>query len=94
MEPSPETRAEAKLNPGGWVYVIDGRYDRDGAIPPEAVEGVWRVDESGEIVGEFIPNPNFVPDHPKREGWQFGQGRLTEPGAGEDGGGGLALPES
>ena len=72
MEPSPEARAEAKLNPGGWVYALDARYDRDGAVPPEAVQGAWRVDAAGEIVGVFIPNPNFTPGHPKREGWRHG----------------------
>jgi hypothetical protein len=81
MEPTSEARAEAKLNPGGWVYAIDGRYDRDGAVPPEVIQGAWRADESGEIVGEFIPNPNFVPNHSKRADWQFGQGKSAEPGA-------------
>ena len=76
-QPTAEARAEAKLNPGGWVYAIDARYDRDGAIPPEAIEGAWRVDDTGEIVGEFIPNHNFVPGHSKRVDWQQGDGRLT-----------------
>lgn len=67
MEPPPEAKAQAKLNPGGWVYAIDGRYDPDGAVPPEAIQGAWRVDETGEIIGEFIPNSNFVPGHPKRD---------------------------
>jgi len=74
MKPTPEARAEAKLNPGGWVYALDGRYDPNGAVPPEGVQGAWRGDESGEIVGEFLPNPNYVPGHPKREGWQHEQG--------------------
>lgn len=68
MKPTSEARAEARLNLGGWVYAIDSRYDQDGAVPPEAVQGAWQVDAAGEIVGEFIPNPNFVPGHLKREG--------------------------
>jgi hypothetical protein len=75
MKPTPEAVAEAKNNPNGWVYAIDSRYDRNGSVPPEAVKGAWRVNADGEIVDDFIPNPNYVPDHPKREGWQFGQGR-------------------
>jgi hypothetical protein len=67
VEPTPEAREEAKRNPNGWVYAINGRYDPNGYIPPQAVEGVWKVDENGEIVGEFILNPNYVPDHPKQE---------------------------
>ena len=47
------------------MYAIDGRYDSDGAVPPQAVKGAWKVDENGNIVGEFIPNPNYVPNHPK-----------------------------
>ena len=65
MEPTSEAIAEARQNPGGWVYAIDGRYDSDGAVPPQAVKGAWKVDENGNIVGEFIPNPNYVPNHPK-----------------------------
>lgn len=76
MKPTPEARAEAKLNAGGWVYAIDDRYDPNGSVPPEAIQGAWKVDEQGEIVGEFLPNPNFVPDHPLREAWQYGDGKL------------------
>ncbi len=49
-QPRPEALAEAKLNPGGWVYEIE-----------EAIVGAWQVDESGNIVGEFKPNPNHQP---------------------------------
>lgn len=64
MEITPEARDEAKRNPGGWVYAIDGAYDPNGAVPPHAIKGAWRVDESGEIIGEFIPNPNYAAGHP------------------------------
>lgn len=52
--------AEAKENPGGWVYEIHGSYGPDDRVPPSAVVGAWKVDEAGEIVGSFIPNPNYV----------------------------------
>ncbi len=60
--PTPEAIAEAKLNPGGWVYEIDEGYDPDGAVPPEGIVGAWRVNEAGSIVGEFKPNPNYRKD--------------------------------
>jgi hypothetical protein len=60
--PSPEARAAAKGQPGGWVYDIEGDYAPDDAVPPRAVRGAWKVDESGEIVGEFIENPRFEAD--------------------------------
>jgi len=51
---------EAKANPGGWVYEISSRYDPNGAVPPHAIKGAWRVDDRGEIVpGSYTPNPNF-----------------------------------
>ena len=77
MEPIAEAQAEAAQNPGGRVYAIDGRYDPNGHVPPEAIQGAWRVSEAGEIVGEFIPNPNYVPNHAKRQDWQFGDGKAS-----------------
>lgn len=53
--------AEAKTRPGGWVYEIVGNYGPDDPVPPSAIRGAWKVDEQGDIVGEFQPNPNFVP---------------------------------
>ncbi len=61
MEPTPEAKAEATRTPGGWVYAIDCRYDRDGKVPPHAIHGAWRGSDDGEIVGAFIPNPNYDP---------------------------------
>jgi hypothetical protein len=66
MEPTPEARAEAKLNPAGWVYAIDDRYDPNRAVPPEGIKGAWKVDDRGEIAGEFIPNPRYTPVTPAR----------------------------
>ncbi|MGH8028696.1 MAG: hypothetical protein ACREO3_02050 [Arenimonas sp.] len=59
FEPTAEDRAEARANPGGWVYVIRGDVDPNGRVPPEAIAGAWKVDAKGELTGEFIPNPNY-----------------------------------
>ena len=59
MKATKEAREEAKLNPDGWVYAIDGQYDPEGAVPPEAMQGAWKVDQNEEIVGGFIPNSNY-----------------------------------
>jgi hypothetical protein len=61
--------AEARANPGGWVYVIDGPFGPDDFVPPEAIIGSWKVDQRGQIIDEFIPNPGYrkgsPPDHGK-----------------------------
>jgi len=60
MEPTREMKEEAKRNPNGWVYVIEGNFGPSDAVPPEAIAGAWKVDVSGQIVkGSFMPNPNF-----------------------------------
>ena len=59
--PTDEARREAKENPGGWVYQIDCDHGPDVAVPGEAIVGAWQVDENGEIIGDFLPNPNYVP---------------------------------
>lgn len=51
--------AEAAKNPGGWVYEIAGGLDPNGAVPPEAIVGAWKVDDAGKIVGEFKANPKY-----------------------------------
>ncbi|NJK65056.1 MAG: hypothetical protein HC921_22200 [Synechococcaceae cyanobacterium SM2_3_1] len=44
----------------GWVYEIDNRYHQNnGRVPPEAIIGAWKVDQNGNIIDEFIPNPNY-----------------------------------
>ncbi len=54
---------EARANPGGHVFEIAGQYDPNGAIPPHAIKGAWRVSDGGEIVpGSFTPNPNYRPE--------------------------------
>jgi hypothetical protein len=54
-----DAREEAKKNPGGWVYKIEGDFSPQDYVPPEAIVGAWKVDNNGNITGEFIPNPNF-----------------------------------
>ena len=56
-----ELRAQARANPGGWLYAIAPGYDPDGAVPPEGIVGAWQIDDGGEIVGEFQHNPNHRP---------------------------------
>jgi hypothetical protein len=53
--------AEAKNTPGGSVYEIVGNYGPNDEVPPTAIRGAWKVDDNGEIEGNFIPNENFVP---------------------------------
>jgi hypothetical protein len=57
--PTEEAHEEAKRNPGGWVYKIEGDYGPNDAVPREAIVGAWQVDENGNITGDFIPNPNY-----------------------------------
>ena len=58
--PTPEMKAEAKQNPNGWVYVIEGNYGPKDTVPPEAIAGAWEVDAAGNIVpGSFQSNPDF-----------------------------------
>ena len=59
MKPTPQAIAQAKQNPNGWVYVINGDYGPNDAVPPHAIEGAWKVDAEGRITGDFMPNPNF-----------------------------------
>jgi hypothetical protein len=56
-----ELRARARSAPGTWLYAVDPAYDPDGRVPPEAIVGVWRVDDRGEIGDTFQHNPNYKP---------------------------------
>ena len=62
----PEAHEEARRNPGGRVYQVEGDYGPDDFIPPEAVVGFWAVDDDGKIVGDFIPNPTHKPGYQSR----------------------------
>lgn len=66
--PVPEDAAvaEARSNPGGWVYKIAGDYGPNDAVPPEVIVGAWKVGDDGVIVGDFVPNPNYKSDLAKR----------------------------
>lgn len=60
LKPTPEMIKEARKNPNGWVYVIDGTYMQNDAVPAEAIAGAWRVDASGTIVPDsFVANPKY-----------------------------------
>lgn len=64
LPPPPVTdamRAAARNQPGGWVYAIDPAFDPNGEVPGWAVRGAYRVDDRGEVLGEFTPNPNYRP---------------------------------
>lgn len=50
---------EAAAHPGGWVYEIDHRYERDEAVPPHAIRRGWEVDLDGKPTGEFQDNLHF-----------------------------------
>jgi hypothetical protein len=58
---SDAAKAEAKANPGGWVYEIAGGYHDTEAVPPQAIKGAWKVDQDGNITAEYRANPNFDP---------------------------------
>lgn len=60
-QPDAQAIAEARKNPGGWVYVVDHPYGLNEYVPPEAIEGAWQVDEHGSISGDFHPSPNYRP---------------------------------
>ena len=59
--PTPQAHEEAKRNPNGWVYKLDGTFGPNDAVPPERIVGAWKVDGTGRIVGDFKPNPNYRP---------------------------------
>jgi hypothetical protein len=54
-------RETARKQPGGWVYAVDPAFDPNGEVPGWAVRGAYRVDDRGELYGEFVPNPNYRP---------------------------------
>lgn len=58
---SEAAKAEARANPGGWVYEIGGGYNATEAVPPQAIKGAWKVNDQGEVTDEYEPNPNFDP---------------------------------
>ena len=57
---------EATKRPNGWVYRIKGSFSPEEAVPPDAIVGAWKVDSSGKIVGDLIPNLKHVPTFKKK----------------------------
>lgn len=55
----PKLIKEAKNNPNGWVYVVDQEFEEQENVPTQFIKGAWKVDENGEVIGTFIPNPNY-----------------------------------
>jgi len=60
-----EVVSAARANPNGWVYKIEGAFGPNEAVPPEAIVGAWKVDEAGNLTGEFVPNPRYIEDRSK-----------------------------
>jgi len=58
---------EAAKFPNGFVYEIDQRFDRDGAIPPYAIQRGWAVASDGKPTGEWEDNPNYGIRRPLKE---------------------------
>ena len=57
----PDLVAEARRCPGGWVYEIHPEFDRYGAVPPHAIRGAWKVDDEGNLTGEYVANEKYRP---------------------------------
>ena len=60
-EITPRMRANARANPGTWLYVVDPAFDADADVPPHGVVGAYPVDERGEIGAAFRPNAAYRP---------------------------------
>lgn len=59
--PSEGAKKEAKNHPNGYVYAIDPAFDKkDEDVPVSAILGAWKVNEHGDIIGEFIKNPYYL----------------------------------
>ena len=58
-EPTPAMRDEARRNPGGWVYVVDGTFAPNDVVPADRIIGSWKVDRRGNLTGKFKPNPEY-----------------------------------
>lgn len=79
MTPTPPitdaVRAQARRNPGQWVYAVDPEFEGVDQVPPQGIIGAWRADENGEVGEDFTSNPNYVPS-PTARGWQQPTSRL------------------
>ncbi|MFS0732160.1 type VII secretion system-associated protein [Microbacterium sp. 1P10UB] len=61
-------RAEARANPGAWIYAVDPGFAGQAEVPPEGIVGAWRSDENGRLTDEFTPNARHLPT-PQARGW-------------------------
>lgn len=66
-KPSEQIKNVAKSHPNGWVYQIEGQYAPSELVPSESIVGAWKVDANGNIVGDFIANPNYKPKEQKQK---------------------------
>jgi hypothetical protein len=57
----------ARQHPNGWVYKIEGTFGSEDYVPPESIVGAWKVDEHGQLTGEFVKNPKYQPGTSKTE---------------------------
>jgi hypothetical protein len=56
-EISAEIREAARAAGGGWLDEVVG--DHQPPVPPRFIKGAWRLDASGELTGEYVPNPEY-----------------------------------
>jgi len=59
-EPPAAAIKEALKHPNGWIYEIDPEFSSKEGVPPTAIKGAWKVNEKGLIIGDFLPNPNYL----------------------------------
>jgi hypothetical protein len=52
--------AEARANPGQYVYVVDPEFDPNGAVPGWGIRGCFPVSDAGEVQ-TWMPNPGYRP---------------------------------
>jgi hypothetical protein len=43
-----------------WRYDLDPSIAPEGAVPPTGICGAWPLDRTGEIAGDYVPNPDYV----------------------------------
>jgi hypothetical protein len=56
-EISPGIREAARAAGGGWLDEVVG--DHQPPVPQRFIKGAWRLDASGELTGEYVPNPEY-----------------------------------
>lgn len=60
IEPLPGEHAEALNYPNGRVYRIAGQFNPDERVPPEAIVGAWKVDETAGLRASSLPIPTTI----------------------------------